>query len=140
VPDTARPSEELWAIHLHLQQWVNLGPLTTVFTGPHDSAPLQGIIFPQDLPAPRMGHAMCTDRVGALWVAGGATGALVDTLLADVWMFDIARRKWRLVSSEGGAAVLDGATACGDGRMLMMFGSSAADRYTQTMHAISMAA
>jgi hypothetical protein len=55
-------------------------------------------------------------------------------------MFDIARRKWRLVSSEGGAAVLDGATACGDGRMLMMFGSSAADRYTQTMHAISMAA
>jgi hypothetical protein len=99
VGNTSSLSNELWAMDLETGKWTLLGPRTGSYDNEWEADPSEAILFPQDIPSPRM--SMVMDVVdGKLFISGGVTGALADTPIGDAWLFEPSSKTYTLLHKD----------------------------------------
>lgn len=77
------------------------------------------------IPLPRSGHRCCSDE-GNIYVFGGYSPHHKDELFQELWRFNVATKKWKLLPTTGGSFPTEVASSCVvlDKGNLIVFGGS----------------
>ncbi len=90
------PMDELWMFSPSSGEWTWVGGSQAANVAPTYGT--KGVASPANDPGWRMASVTWTDASGNLWLFGGAGGAAVNTLLADLWMYSPSSAQWIWVS------------------------------------------
>ena len=128
-------------------EWTKLGPRLDNFdasgTTPYIKDPAAAIIFPMAIPDARFGHVAAvggTTAAPVMYIFGGAGGADMKSPMSDMWMFDIAAKKWSLVEVDvatAGAGRYDAAGAMIDGKLVVFGGNAGSTGFKKDLQSMS---
>jgi len=124
-------TDEIWSWEFETHTWTKVGPRYDNFEEEYIVSPTDAIIFPMDIPAARFSHSsVLTGKAPALYVIGGAGGAMMMDEMPSLWKFDLASLSWTKMMEHSLLGRYDSsAVLFGDGKFVLVYGGHADGKF-----------